>query len=542
LPAPIAPQSRRNSLKGLPEQQGRVYTPVVSENPFPVLLEREDSIGRALCNRRSEKKVRVLEAGLARLGSRVPAETAPDRFVHVVVDTIRIGQETVCPRRIPIVNVRVPRRLRIRTFPAQRQRIRLVPPVNRILANKAMRNVRIMPKTVLPRKTAPCIGYRRARWPMNDAPEPFRLSRVNPREEGVHRIRLKALERDPDLRGRVVRLQPFRHVFRVRQKHVRGVVSRVSSRYENGAELRTTLEEVLELVKRLGAVRRVVQIECRRDPHPIVNPIPLADLRHGNVHLVTRHTRMRAWVVLVRDVFNAVRPENDQFADVLLIRRHIPRVISIGRVAVPELVTPDPILRRGAHVKIVWKRHPALRPLHTSQKLPCSEKRPAGVGADDPNRGRCPFPMLNAQPKPLRLEFRKTLALPCWNFARPAGRCPGQRDCDRRTRIRPRCRLRPLQPCTLRNLLDQHGCGHLLRGRPLARPDNNCRCGYINAGRRLTRMGPATRNRHKTRKKQDPRQPDAVMAAHSLSPSLHFVRFSKTAYQRTRAKTRSAKL
>src|ERR1043166_5354934 len=96
---------------------------------------------------------------------------------------------------------------------------------------------------------------------------------------------------------------------------------------------------------------------------------------------------MRALLrVFERNVFDAVRAENDQLADVLLVLLLIPAIVRIRSSAIPELMAADGKSRRCRHVQRTCQSRNSWRPLNRPQQSSYAEQRSAPIGSDDPHR------------------------------------------------------------------------------------------------------------------------------------------------------------
>ena len=103
LPAPVRPASAALRARALPERQRAVDAAVGRERAFPVLLEREQAVGRALGDGRAEEEPGVLDR-ISRTSLPVPTPSRPDRLVDIVVDAIGVADEAVGVRRDAIVS------------------------------------------------------------------------------------------------------------------------------------------------------------------------------------------------------------------------------------------------------------------------------------------------------------------------------------------------------------------------------------------------------------------------------------------------------
>jgi hypothetical protein len=143
-------------------------------------------------------------------------------------------------------------------------------------------------------------------------------------------------------------------------------------------------EELFDLGQKRRPPRGVLQIEIRRNPGPVIEPVAVADLAHGAIHLAARHLHHRRFPVVVkRDRLDAVGPEESQLPNVLLHLRDAECVVRIGLWPVSQLMASDGVGGRGPDRDRIVDREPALSPIEFPQQVASGEQRSAaGCGRD----------------------------------------------------------------------------------------------------------------------------------------------------------------
>src|SRR5262249_52320454 len=144
LPAPVVAQLRRLIFKFVPEDEGGIHASIARQRTFPVLFEREDSISRGFSEWRAEKEPRGFDAELPRLSFGIPRQPAPNRFIHIIVHTVRVGKEAAGIGAEIVLQELEKSRTRVRRLAAQRERKSRVPPGRLVLAANRVRDIRVI--------------------------------------------------------------------------------------------------------------------------------------------------------------------------------------------------------------------------------------------------------------------------------------------------------------------------------------------------------------------------------------------------------------
>src|SRR4051794_249736 len=98
-------------------------------------------------------------------------------------------------------------------------------------------------------------------------------------------------------------------VFEKRQHQLGRIAPRIAARKEDSGH-GTIPEKLLALVEQFRAFGRLLEVELRRKPEPVVQAIAMADLADGFVHLAPPHLHNGSRTgVLKRDAFDAVDAE-----------------------------------------------------------------------------------------------------------------------------------------------------------------------------------------------------------------------------------------
>src|SRR5205814_3946431 len=100
---------------------------------------------------------RIIGQDFTHAKSGVPAQGAPNRLVHIVMNAVGVGYEAVAIGSQPVVDRGELSGPGIDGLPAQSQRERLIPLRNLILADLVMGNVGIEAKLVLLGKAQACL-------------------------------------------------------------------------------------------------------------------------------------------------------------------------------------------------------------------------------------------------------------------------------------------------------------------------------------------------------------------------------------------------
>ncbi len=426
LPSPVALQFRRLGLQPPPVGQRAVHGAIGRQWAFPVLLEREQAVGGLLGDRVAEEHPCVFDEDLPRARVGCPRLPAQDRLVHIVVDAIRVADEAVGMRSDAVVEVCVEDGARVDGLAAEREVERRIPVGHDVLRADGVGDVRVVAQPIARVQSSAGLGERRAARSCDEAAEPRPRRVVDLRVEPVDLRRREPLEREPDLRARMMALHASRQILEVGEDPAGRVVPRVAAGHEDRVEPGHLRKEGLERVERLRALGRVGQVEVGRRPDPVVEVVLRAHATDGHVHLVARQGEVGTHArVLQRDVLDAVDAEEHEVTDVPVVPCLVPGVVGVRVLAIPELVTANRVSRRRRDIERA--RHAAQgplprlrRPTQLAQEVPDAEQGPPAIGADHPDHRPAAGPV-HLQAEALGPRRR---AIECWQGRDAA---PGRR-------------------------------------------------------------------------------------------------------------------
>ena len=181
-------------------------------------------------------------------------------------------------------------------------------------------------------------------------------------------------------------LQACGDVGQVRHDQRRRVIAGVAAGQEDRIESRQVGKHRVERLERLRPPCRILQIEVRRCPQPVLDVVLLADGAEASIHRLARDRHQRADAgVLERDVLDGVAAEQRDLADVLVELRVGPAVVGVRVMAVAELMAADGVPRRRLDVDGGIERRGSPAPRERAEQSSDAEERAAGVGAEDPD-------------------------------------------------------------------------------------------------------------------------------------------------------------
>ena len=192
----------------------------------------------------------------------------------------------------------------------------------------------------------------------------------------------------------------------------------------------------------------IIEIERGGRPDPVIHVVAIADLAHLPVHHRAGHRPVRAHLHVIKgNVLDAVRAEDHQLPDILVVLFLIPPVIGVGPVAIAELMPADGISRRRCHIQRSRDLCGAARPLHRPQQAPHAEQRPARIGSHHPHH----LPSLDDHPVAFRPRLGPLAAFPPGHGVAPrrvgsAPRSPPRRGHPSATTLKPADACRCVSP------------------------------------------------------------------------------------------------
>ena len=256
-----------------------------------------------------------------------------------------------------------------------------------MLRQLVVRDIRIIAHHILFPQTRAKFGQRRTRRPAHQASKPLR--RFAPDvliNKFLLRLR-KHLHRHPNLRLRMRGKKRLRHIRQERQHQFRWILPRIPAREKNPSQLRSVFEKFRRAIEQIRTLHLIIEIEIRRYPHPIIEPVPIADFSNRPIHFAPRklHHRCRT-LILKRNPLDAVRSEKSQFANILLKLLRRPGVVRIRLRAIPKLVSSNRIFGRRRDIDRRSNTDLLLREIRNPQKITDAEKRPPSIRAHDPHR------------------------------------------------------------------------------------------------------------------------------------------------------------
>jgi len=159
---------------------------------------------------------------------------------------------------------------------------------------------------------------------------------------------------------------------------------------EDGVEPRTRLEEGFLLREEGGFFLGTGQNQLERDPGPVIEIVLLAQLAELRVDQLATvfHQGRRAFVE--RNALDRVGPENDHIAEVLLELLERPRVVTVGRGPVANLMSADLAIGCKIDREVSGQTDGAAAPFETPQEFARAEHRAPRVVANNQNYSR-PF-------------------------------------------------------------------------------------------------------------------------------------------------------
>ena len=234
-------------------------------------------------------------------------------------------------------------RARVDGLAAQRERVSLIPLRNFVLAQLVVRQVGIEAQLVRFGETLPRRSGRRARWAGDQAGKPLRRLAVDVPVDEIDLRRVEPLQRNPDPCRGVDRQHAAAQVFEERQHQFGWIISGIAARKEDAGH-RAVPEQLFALIEQFRALGCVVEIELGRQPEPVVQTIPVADLADRLVHLAPANLHDRSGPrILERNALDAVDAEKSQFADILLELCGVPGIVRICLCPIAELMATDGI-------------------------------------------------------------------------------------------------------------------------------------------------------------------------------------------------------
>ena len=226
-------------------------TPVlVSSDPRQLRSSASSPLAKVVGVALADEVAAVLAQRLERLGVAVPAQTAPDDLVDVVVAALRVRDEADGVSIERAVDGRLVDGAGVDGLAVGRLRVRDVPVGHRVLRAQAVGDVRVQPDLVA-RVNLRAQGRQRVAHlrTKHQAGQPGRLARHQV-VELVHPVHGEALRRQPHRRVRV-KLAQARGLALEEPEHVpRLGVARVAAWHQDGVDARQTFEDLGPLLHR----------------------------------------------------------------------------------------------------------------------------------------------------------------------------------------------------------------------------------------------------------------------------------------------------
>ena len=107
LPPPVRGQFRQFLFQALPQGKGGIHAAVLRQRPFPVLFQGEYAVGDGVRVLAVEEETRVVHEDAAHVAGRIPPAAGPHHLVHIVMDTVGVGDEARGKRGEIVVNERI---------------------------------------------------------------------------------------------------------------------------------------------------------------------------------------------------------------------------------------------------------------------------------------------------------------------------------------------------------------------------------------------------------------------------------------------------
>src|SRR5581483_110967 len=173
---------------------------VGEQRPLPVSFERQQALCKVIGITISEEIAAILPENIGYIGLRIPPESAPDSFIHVIVAALRVSDEA---DRIPLEQAEdagFVERPRIDNLASLGCRIRHIPILNRILRLPAVRYVRVMPDRISRGNSGSQLRQAHSNLrPEDDAGQPRRLLRSQEAQKLIEPGLTEALRRHTQL-------------------------------------------------------------------------------------------------------------------------------------------------------------------------------------------------------------------------------------------------------------------------------------------------------------------------------------------------------
>ena len=165
---------------------------------------------------------------------RVPAQSAPDELVHIVVAALRIAQKTNRERLSLAEDGRLGFWSRINALPRLGQRVGHVPIRHRVLALPRVRNIRVVANRIPGRdQLAQLLQANPHLGAEHHSAQPARLLALEDVNELLQPRLVKALRGDPNLCLGMVAVQVFGLLFQQGHQHLRLCVAGIATRHED---------------------------------------------------------------------------------------------------------------------------------------------------------------------------------------------------------------------------------------------------------------------------------------------------------------------
>ena len=229
--------------------------------------------------------------------------------------------------------------------------------------------------------------------PEHDSFQPVRLGVPQVSEEDVVLFGREPLVGNPDAGMGMRFMQRGRHLPQPRQQNFRRRVTGIAARHKNMVNPRARLKQFAPSDQFFRSLLRIVDIRIDRHPHPDVQSIGRAQFAQFAVHLPravahqlgARFVRFDGWNQL-----DGICPEHNQVAEILLVLREIPGVVTVRRLTVAELMAANRHVGSGGEPRFRRQFEFALRHgQQPQQPASCKKGRALIVSQQSDGRRRC---------------------------------------------------------------------------------------------------------------------------------------------------------
>ena len=310
---------------------------------MPVFFQCQQALGEIFGVTLADEIAAVVAQNIDDVRLGIPAQSAPDGLVHVVVAAFGIADEA---DRVRLQQPEDRGHLggtRVDSLPSLRNGEGRVPIGDRVLALPAMSDVRIVAQGIFFRNRRAQLRQAQSHLRAEDhAAEPGRLFLVEDREEFIEPLLVEALRGNPHLRRGMKTAEHLRLLLQQRHQKFRPRVAGIAARHEHRVQPRQLFKHLAPLAQREfhGPGIRVFLVQ-RGIPEPHVQSVIVEQPGHAAQHLQRREGKMRAGFGIVRtrrNQLHRVAAKDGQVANILLPDSQIPRVIRMGLGTITELM------------------------------------------------------------------------------------------------------------------------------------------------------------------------------------------------------------